>query len=65
MYSKIRSQGAYSADDWNEPAEPFEKLAPISPPDIGASLIATLLLALGIWAMIWAVVASVASAALG
>jgi hypothetical protein len=61
--SKIRSQGAYSVGDWSGAAQPFEKPAPYDGPDIGASLIATLLLSLGFWAAIWAAVAYVASAA--
>jgi hypothetical protein len=63
--SKIRLQGAYSVDDWSGPAQPFENPAPYDGPDIGVSLTATLLLSLGIWVVIWAVFASLASALLG
>jgi hypothetical protein len=63
--SKIRSQSAYSANDWTLPAQPVEKHALYSRPDIGAPLVMTLLLSLGLWAAIWGVVASLASAVLG
>jgi hypothetical protein len=65
VYSKIRSQGAYSVDAWSGPAEPLGKPAPYDRQDIGASLIATLLLSLGLWAGIWAAVAFMASVVLG
>ena len=65
MYSKIRSQGAYSVDDWSGLTQPLERPAPYDRPDIEASLIATLLLSLGIWAGIWGIVASLASIAPG
>jgi len=58
--SKIRLQSPYSINDWRRPAQPFEKHAPYGRPDIGASLITTLLLSLGLWAAIWGVVASLA-----
>jgi hypothetical protein len=58
--SKIRCDG----DALRLPAQPFEKPSPYDRPDIGAFLIATLLLSLGLWAAIWAAVASLASAVL-
>jgi hypothetical protein len=63
VYSKIRSQGGHSVDDWSGLEEPFGKLAPYDRPGIRVPLIATLL-SLGLWATIWAVVVSVASVAL-
>jgi hypothetical protein len=51
--SKIRSHDVYSSNDWGLPAQPFEKPAPYHRLDTGASLIATLLLSLGLWAAIW------------
>ena len=65
MYSKIRSQSAYPVEDWKAPSRSFERRASYDQPDIGASLIATLLLSLGLWATIWAILASVTSVALG
>ena len=65
MESKIRSHSAYSANDWRFPAQPFEKHALYGRPDIGAPLVMTLLLSLGLWATIWGVVASLSSAVLG
>ena len=64
MYSKIRSQGAYSVDDWSGLTQPLERPAPYDRPDIEASLIATLLLSLGIWAAIRVVIGSLGSAVL-
>jgi hypothetical protein len=63
--SKIRLESSYSVNDWRRLAEQFEKHAPYGRPNIGASLIMTLLLSLGLWAGIWGVVASLASALLG
>jgi hypothetical protein len=64
MDSKILSQGAYSVNDRRLPAQPFERPAPHHRLDTGAYLIVTVLLSLGIWAGIWAVVASLFSASL-
>jgi hypothetical protein len=58
----IRSQGAYSGNDWRL-AQPFEKRASDHRPDTGAYLIVTVLLALGIWATIWGAVTSLFSVA--
>jgi hypothetical protein len=62
--SKIRSHSAYSANDWRLPAQPFEKQALYGRPH-RRPLVMTLLLSLGLWAAIWGVVASLASAVLG
>ena len=59
MDSKIRCD----ADALRLWAQPFGKPALYDRSDVGAFLIATLLLSLGIWAMIWGAVASVAWAA--
>jgi len=59
--SKIRLQSPYSVNDWRRPAQPSEKRAPYGRPGIGASLITTLLLSLGLWAAIWGTVASLAA----
>jgi len=56
--SNIRSQHAYSVNDWRLPA-PYDRA------DRGADLIVISLLSLGLWAGIWAVVASLAAAVLG
>ena len=53
MDSKIRSHVGYS--DWTLTTEPSERRAPYDRPDTGAYLIVILLLSLGIWAGIWAV----------
>jgi hypothetical protein len=63
--SKIRLESPYSVNDWRRLAARFEKHAPYGRPNIGPSLIMTLLLSLGLWAGIWGVVASLASAVLG
>ena len=65
MDSKIRSHSAYSANDWRLAAQPFEEPASRNRPHTDLTLIVTLLLSLGLWAAIWGVVASLASAALG
>ena len=64
MDNKIRSHSGYSANDWRLPAELFEKRASHGRPDIGASLVMTLLLSLGLWAALWGAVASLSAAAL-
>ena len=56
--SNIRLQHAYSVNDWRLPA-PYDRA------DTGADLIVISLLSLGLWAGIWAVVASLAAAVLG
>ena len=56
MDNKIRSHSAHSANDWRLPARSFEKRALHSRPEIGASLVMTLLLSLGLWAAIWGAV---------
>jgi hypothetical protein len=61
--SKIRSHVGYS--DWTLTTEPSERRAPYDRPDTGAYLIVISLLSLGIWAGIWAIFASFASAVLG
>jgi hypothetical protein len=53
--SNIRSRRAYSADDQLRHRGPDPRL------DRGTSLIVILLLSLGLWAGIWAAVASLAS----
>jgi hypothetical protein len=60
--SKIRSHGAYSIPNRGLSAEPFDKCGPDDPLDIGASLILISMLSLGLWAAIWATVASLAAA---
>jgi hypothetical protein len=62
--SKIRLQRAYSVNEGRGPAQPFKKSAPYRRPDVGASLIMTLLLALGLWAAIWGAVYSLTSTVL-
>ena len=64
MYSKILSQGAYSVNDRRLLARSFQRPAPHNRLDTGAYLILTVLLSLGIWAGIWAVVTSLFSASL-
>jgi hypothetical protein len=59
--SKIVLHDAYSVDDRRPPAQPLGKRAPHRP-DVGATLIVTLLLSLGVWAAIWGAVASLFSA---
>jgi hypothetical protein len=61
--SKIRSHVGYS--DWSLPTEPSERRIPYDRPDTGAYLIVISLLSLGIWAVIWGGVASLASIILG
>ena len=56
MDNKIRSHSAYSANDWRPPTRSFEKRALHSRPEMGASLVMTLLLSLGLWAAIWGAV---------
>ena len=58
--SKIRSHASHPVINWGAPAEPFEKREPDDRPDKGAYLIIISLLSLGLWAAIWAVVASFA-----
>jgi len=62
--SKIRSHSAHTAKDRRLPAQPIEKRAPYGRPDIGASLVMTLLLSLGLWAAIWGAVASLSATVL-
>jgi hypothetical protein len=56
--SNIRSHVGYSANYWRLPAKPFKKHRAYDWPDTGASLILISLLLLGLWAVVWAVVAS-------
>jgi hypothetical protein len=63
--SKIRFESLYSINEERGPAEPFKKSALYGRPELGASLIMTLLLSLGLWAAIWGALASLASAVLG
>ena len=65
MDSKIRFESLYSINEERGPAEPFKKSALYGRPELGASLIMTLLLSLGLWAAIWGALASLASAVLG
>ena len=62
--SKIRSDGAYFANDRRLPAAPFEKISRYDQPDTGVCLVLISLLSLGFWAAIWGAVASLFSAAL-
>ena len=62
MESKIRLHGDYSI--WTLPAEPSERRALYDRLGTGTYLTVISLLSLGIWAGIWAAVASLASAAL-
>jgi len=61
--SKNRLQSPYSVNDRRRPAQLLEERGR-GRPDMGTSLITTLLLSLGLWAAIWGVVASLASVAL-
>ena len=63
--SKIRFESLYSVNEERGPAQPFKKSALYGRPELGASLIMTLLLSLGLWAAIWGALASLASAVLG
>ena len=62
--SKIRLQRAYSVNEGRGPAQPFKKSALYGRPELGASLIMTLLLSLGLWAAIWGAVYSLTSTVL-
>jgi hypothetical protein len=62
--SKIRSHGAYFANDWRLPAAPFEKISSYNQPDTGVCLVLISLLSLGLWGAIWGAVASLFSATL-
>ena len=50
--SKIRFESLYSVNEERGPAQPFKKSALYGRPELGASLIMTLLLSLGLWAAI-------------
>jgi hypothetical protein len=63
--SEIRLRSAYTAKDWKQPAELFQKRTPDDRPDTGPNLIVTLFLSLALWAIIWVAVASFVSAASG
>ena len=65
MDSKIRFESLYSINEERGPAEPFKKSALYGRPELGASLIMTLLLSLGLWAAIWGALVCFASAVLG
>jgi hypothetical protein len=64
LESKVLSAGAYSADD-RPPIRPLKKRAPYPRMDKRPALMVVLLLSLGLWAAIWGVVASLASAVSG
>jgi len=63
--SKIRFESLYSVNEERGPAQPFKKSALYGRPELGASLIMTLLLSLGLWAAIWGALVCFASAVLG
>jgi hypothetical protein len=61
--NQTRFQGAYSVNEWRALDHPLEERGLYARPDIGASLIVTLLLSLGLWAGIWGTIISLFSAA--
>jgi hypothetical protein len=61
--NNIRSQGAYSGSDWRLLAQLFGKRVFRHRLDMGAYLIVTVLLSLGVWAGIWGAIALLFSAA--
>ena len=65
MNSRIPWKGSYLVDPRRQPVQPLGERALHPRLDRAASLILILLLSLGLWAGIWAVVASLASAVLG
>jgi hypothetical protein len=62
--SKIRSHGAYFANDCRQRVGPFGEITPDNQPNTGPYLVLVSLLSLGLWAAIWGAVASLFSATL-